>query len=586
VLDSIRDFVLQIEKTLTTRRLYASNSKTYQEASEKIVERCAAATADGPFTIRFGPMDLFFEKTSLIHRKERQDAFFFSLYRDGLRDMTFSSGVTPQALEQLLLIFEAEQRKIVPPGGDTVNVLWRFEPEGITYSAVDGIGDQEGEDDASGSHDDFSSIVSDLAEKIQNPAPALTGQSYALTMDADLRISPGDIHYERSTEHRSFEENPAVMMLTGAEAEAVRAEVARATDDALLDRFIEVLLFILRDPSKTIAPGTLAGIFTKLLDSSWSSHDFAAIEALVRKLHSAVQVTPDPETRSAGAALITKFLTPERVKEMFELVARGEVPFAVAARIWQVGGEEQNEALVEFWATVTDQALRTRILAVLRNRLAANPEILRRTLTSPDAPKVRAALSLLDERHDGIYAKELIALASHSDETLRIRGLAAARRFKGDESVDVLWRAMESDPSKSVRLFAFRSIADAKFPALADKLRSLVSDAAFAQRPAWEREKYVRLLGSIAGASVVPLFQSWIPKKSRLFWAATDSEQAEVAFSGLAAAGPAGLEIVRQSAAAGGKVGEAAQKILQSQAKQSPDASLAGMPAGKSEPDR
>ena len=41
--EQVRDFVLQIEKTLAARRLYNPSSQPYREANEKVVEKCRAA---------------------------------------------------------------------------------------------------------------------------------------------------------------------------------------------------------------------------------------------------------------------------------------------------------------------------------------------------------------------------------------------------------------------------------------------------------------------------------------------------------------------------------------------------------------
>jgi hypothetical protein len=98
------------------------------------------------------------------------------------------------------------------------------------------------------------------------------------------------------------------------------------------------------------------------------------------------------------------------------------------------------------------------------------------------------------------------------------------------------------------------------------RLQALVADAGFAARPLWEREKYVRLLGSMAGAAVVPIFESWIPMK-RWFWQPKDLEQLELALRGLAATGPEGKAKVQGFAGGGGKRAEVARKVLESTAR-------------------
>jgi hypothetical protein len=121
---------------------------------------------------------------------------------------------------------------------------------------------------------------------------------------------------------------------------------------------------------------------------------------------------------------------------------------------------------------------------------------------------------------------------------------------------------MESDESKSVRLYAFRAMSMVKWPELAGRLEALVTDPRFAERPLWEREKYVRLLGQIGGEDVVPLFESWMPSK-RWMWQAKDLEILELALRGLGSTGAAGYERVQKMAISGGKPGEVARKVLE-----------------------
>jgi hypothetical protein len=119
---------------------------------------------------------------------------------------------------------------------------------------------------------------------------------------------------------------------------------------------------------------------------------------------------------------------------------------------------------------------------------------------------------------------------------------------------------MESDPSKAVRLYAFRSIASSNLPGLAARLEGLVMSPEFENRPIWEREKYIRLLGTVAGASCEPLFESWIPK--RRMWNKKDLETLELALRGLGACGESGYEKVRAMSAQPGKPGEVARKVI------------------------
>src|SRR5439155_23421355 len=93
--------------------------------------------------------------------------------------------------------------------------------------------------------------------------------------------------------------------------------------------------------------------------------------------------------------------------------------------------------------------------------------------SSPEAGRVRAALALLDERTERVFANQIVSLASHPDEGIRLKGLAAVARLGGPQALEILWKAMESDPSKSVRLYAVRATHSAKLPVLAPRLQAL-----------------------------------------------------------------------------------------------------------------
>lgn len=567
--EAVRDFALYVEKSLTTRRLYAPHMAPYREAGEKLLEKCRAAAGEQGFTLRLGPSDLFVGKTSVLNRPKREEAFFFPFYRDGLRELTFSPGMTAEELERLMSAFEAEEKRALGPAEDTVSYLWRCDLQSITYRAIDGIGDREGEEGPEAAAEDMSALVADLAAKIKNPAPAVTGQAYAFMLDADVRVAATDLHYEATTTRKAFEENPTVLSLTPEEAAALRAEAESDRETQLLRRFVDILFAILATPVKTVAGSTLAPIFQKLLEGHWSAGDHATAVAMLDRLRAAASSAPDPDNRMAARAVLDGFLTPERMRAGLELLKQGKLPLESAGRLWEGAGHEASLVLMEGWAALPEGPLRSALAVELKQRIAVDPELVRAALASPDARRIRAGLALMDERLDTYYARELLALVEHPDEGIRQKGLAFAGRIGGPLALEVLWKAMESDPAKSVRLLALRLIATSPIPDLPERLRALITSPGFAERPAWEREKFVRLMGTVAGEAAVSLFESWIPGK-RWLWQPKDHEAAELALRGLACCGEAGLEKVRAAAVAGGKVGDIAKKVLETTARVSP----------------
>jgi len=250
------------------------------------------------------------DKASVLNRPKREESYFFPLYRDGLRELTFTPQVTQADLNGLLSALEIKDRDL-GPGDDMVNHLWRRDLTTITHSAIDGIG--ESEDAGEGGASELHGLIAELAEKIKNPAAPTVGQSYAFVLDADMKVAAQDLHYDATTMRRTFEENPAVLRLSDEQAAQLRAELGEDRDHILVERFIEILLVIARSPGKSIDGAVLAPVFHQLADAYWNAHDYGRVAAILTPVRAAASDAPTPGDRAAMADVVRRFVTPERL---------------------------------------------------------------------------------------------------------------------------------------------------------------------------------------------------------------------------------------------------------------------------------
>ncbi|HSP15014.1 MAG TPA: hypothetical protein VLV78_09700 [Thermoanaerobaculia bacterium] len=549
--ENVRDFVLQIEKTIAARRLYKAGSGPYREANERVLEKCRTAAGGEAFTVRVGATDIFLEKVPVLSHPKREDSFFFPLYRDGLRDLTFTPETSAADLEALIQVFETKEQQL-GSADDMVNYLWRRNLTTIHHTATDGI--SEGEDDGSGGPS-LVALIADLDEKMRSRKPLQSAQPRR----------PEHARQDAAAVQRLFEENAAVLQLSEPQQGELRAEIVADDDQHLMERFIEILFTIPRFSFKSIDPVTIAGILGQLVEGYWTSRDFEKLAALLAHMAALSHDAPDTAAQEAMADAVKNILSDDRLTAIMADVVNGTIPPAIAPRLWDLAADAHVwPLLLDSYAKLGDGEARNAVLAALRKRLDANVELLGAAFSSPEAGRVRAALALLDEKTEQRFADQIVKLASHPDESIRLKGLGIIVKLGRAESLEILWKAMESDPSKSVRLYAFRAVQQAKLTGLAPRLRTLVTSPQFAERPAWERDKYVRLLGSVAGASAESLFESWIPDK-KWMWLPKDLENLEVALRGLASTGESGHRKVQAIAAgSNAKPAEIARKVLES----------------------
>ena len=549
--EAVRDFALQMEKTLSARRLYNPTSPPYREANERLLEKMHAAVGSGRVTLKLGTNDLFLDDRSVLNKVKREEAFFFPLYRDGLRDLTFTPASTPSDIDALLQIMELRDQNL-GPDEDTVSYLWRADLKTIHHTAVDALSDGEGSETSR----DLRALSLVVLEKIMRPQ---------LT-DIDKARAPrtGQEAIDAATVRAMVEQNPGLLTLTPEQLAELRSELGSDRDEKLLERFIEMLLVIARLPFRSIEPTLFAPILGQLIESYWRSRDFDRMAVLITHIHAVASDAPNPHTRATMSAVINSFLTDERLNVLMSEYEKGSISTSLASNLWDlVAAERMWPLLLDSHSRLPDGEAKSTVFRALCGLGSANIEMLTRTFWSPEHHRVRAAMTLLDPQTELLLTEQLIPLANHTEEAARRKGLAAAARSRNPAALEVLWNALQNDPSKSVRLYAFKLVSASRFPELAPRLRALISTPQFAERPVWEREKYVRLLGTIAGPESQALFESWIPSK-RLMWNAKDLEMLELALRGLASCGDAGYEKVQKMIAGGGKQGEIARKVLDS----------------------
>src|SRR5256712_845182 len=398
--EAIKDFVLQIEKTLAARRLYHSGNAAYIEAAQRLLEKCRAAAGQEGFTLTVMATDLFIDKVSILSRPKHDDSFFFPLFRDGLRELTFLPEVTAADLDGLLSVMETKERDLGATD-DIVNQLWRRDLSTIIHKAIDGIGDSE-EDGEPGN--ELHGLVADLSGMIKNPVPPTTGQKYAFVMDAAVRVAQQDLHYDSTTLRRTFEENPSVLRLAEDEAQQIRTELSQNRDQVLVERFIEILLVTVRSPLKSVDAGVLAPMFQQLAEGYWSARDYTRVAAILTHVHAAATEAAIPECRAALAAVVRRFLSVERLNILFLVFVGGALPPHLATRIWDLVPDEVIwPILLDSWSRLPDGDTRNMVLSALRRRLAKNTELLRQSVTSPGPGRVRAALALLDDKIERLF---------------------------------------------------------------------------------------------------------------------------------------------------------------------------------------
>jgi hypothetical protein len=116
----------------------------------------------------------------------------------------------------------------------------------------------------------------------------------------------------------------------------------------------------------------------ELTEKYWIARDYERVVSTLEELQTATK-TADPKDRAALADIVRHFLSVERLNILFLDFVGGAMPAPIATRIWNLVPDEVIwPILLDAWTRLPDGENRNLVLATLRNRLAANGELLYR----------------------------------------------------------------------------------------------------------------------------------------------------------------------------------------------------------------
>ncbi|HEY8182859.1 MAG TPA: hypothetical protein VII32_11505 [Thermoanaerobaculia bacterium] len=115
-----------------------------------------------------------------------------------------------------------------------------------------------------------------------------------------------------------------------------------------------------------------------LAEKYWIARDYERVVSTLEELQAATRTVP-PADRAALADIVRHFLSVERLNILFLDFVGGAMPAPIATRVWNLVPDEVIwPILLDAWTRLPDGENRNLVLATLRNRLAANGELLYR----------------------------------------------------------------------------------------------------------------------------------------------------------------------------------------------------------------
>lgn len=494
---AVSGWVNQLGRTLKTCRLYDGNNPTVIRFREELaVALNRLLDEHGAVTLKFSADDVLFEDASLYPARSRDDNLALPFHRDGIRGITFSSGIEANEVEAVLdAVLQVSGQNFGQD--DLVTLLWEA---GLAHVDVDyvpsdgdiGGGEVEGSEGEAGVPWPQAS-----AEDAPEPEPTVaveegevTGRSDDWTtgeLTVEIEAGFGELDAMSSWEvERFFKEYTAEHEVSPTTTALAIVRAALASDVTPEDR-AEFQQFIPRLLRLALAKG------------AW----LEAREALALM---------QSEPGLVLAPLIQELLQPITVSTTVEHLDQQEAPtvaqfIAFARALGDPGIDLLNAVLGE-----SQQRRNRRLLAeAIAELCRAQPERLAPYLSDRRWYVVRNIVHILG----WIGGPETVGLLrtalKHPEPRVRYEVVAALGQVEPGAARPVLLKALEG---ADTRLFCavLHQLSAQRDPGVARLLLGYLQNEAFEQRPGEERRAIYSTLSSVAGDEAVPELEAELLK--------------------------------------------------------------------------
>lgn len=464
----------------------------HNEAIQRFITRLladltSALDEEGPLTLQIQPLEIVFEDAAVYVNRDRERSLAFRLYRDGVRQLRFRPGFTPDELARLLEVLSIRYTGVNQREEDMVTLLWKSRFRSLEVVSVEGI---VPEDDAAG---------------------ALVGsRGVAPAVETGLRL-PDDVDLPRPELPV-----PAAPAWSAVSPERVaelcaEADASRVPDDGLA--LLARLRAELDDPRGRLAFADVAHLFTELRDFLLSEDHLPALKryiGLLWELADAPSPAWDPGRHTALYELLDTCGDRRAVRRLLH-----SVPF---------DQRKLNPALVE----VLDRACPDSLAAVLdalewetgsavraigrqllehygTKRLPQLEERFRGSTGEMASDLLRVLANIGGEDAAGFIARQ----ASHPDKAVQDEALWHLENMPYSGAVGrAFFDAFRvTDPTRRARVLGM--IASTRDRRFLDLLAGFVEEQGDALS-AGEAAQIGQVLGELGGEAVLPRWVEWL----------------------------------------------------------------------------
>lgn len=512
--EQTRDLVQLLNKTFNTMRIFAPDHPSWGKFKRDLVKKFDEYLGTyGELTIEIEETRLLSQEVPIYEEKVKRHSLTFMLYADGIRELTFETGMPPDEIQGIIDTF-IENSRIPEEERDIVCLLWEKNYPHIHYVTVEDLPDPE-----------TAALIAEMTK--ETPVGELLPTQVALKSGDQERFEEG-----KRTSARKIS-RAAYLALLKVQLEQPESQATIAISDQKESKELQELIEkeYVFNPNQEMADFLLeilhkeemgkrydhyATLSENFYEKIISFSDFSAASQFMQGLNQLADSIRSGSSLQAGRIddSLREMSSREKIAGLERVINEG-MPFR-AEDFYEyilLLRPTAVDPLCDLLGRIGSPQIKTYIYKALEQLAQDHEHVLGQKLREVPVEVARGLLNLLGNMREKKVVSYLKPSALERSSKLRFDTIQALRKIGGTESNEILIELLH-DPDPDIRGAAARSLDLDCELTQAEAVLDLVKQKNFKKRPFNEKRALLEYLGASRLETGVSLLKQLLKKGS------------------------------------------------------------------------
>lgn len=478
----VAELLQGIVKALRAFQMYLPNNPIYQRAIQNVRAAFSpiwAATEELALTV--GETELIWEEQVVYRQLNKSESLAWSLFKDGMRELTIYKGAEEEELPRLLVTINQARFMAADAGDDLNTLLWAHEFELLKYRFIDFFGEGGGElpgpSGTAGEGTSASDRKSAVAEETADRPKGMV----------DLEDFDSTLYFLDEDEVRYL-------------AQELENEYKRDIRGSALNILFDLIELQVEGSARDEVLGVLEQLFPNLL----TSRDFRSAAAILRESkllkERAANLRLEQGQRLDG--FVNRLSEPTIVGQLLQSLDEANALGldAHAASVIRELRASALEPLVGWLPNLSSQPLRKMLEEVVDKLASTHTAEVQRLLRTPDSPALQGVIALCGRLQLHHAVSGFTEILGHKDPAVRLAAVQTLAQLGTPGAMTLLDHAID-DSDKAVRIAAVRAAGQRGYKGALRRVEAVVLGKSLKGMDLTEKMAFFEAYGAIAGAN-------------------------------------------------------------------------------------